>query len=119
MNGWSLRLVCLILTLGGMVPDLVQAAQPVVRLFTTDDGLVRNYVGRIRRDRAGRLWFCTVEGLSVFGGESFTNYTVADGLPHRYVMDFLDSGKSGYWIVTPSGLFRFQTRGGASRRSTP
>lgn len=47
-------------------------------------------------NRAGRLWFCTVEGLSVFDGEKFTAYTVADGLPHRYVTDFLDTGDGAY-----------------------
>jgi signal transduction histidine kinase/ligand-binding sensor domain-containing protein len=92
-------------------------AQPVVRLFTTDDGLVRNYVTRIRRDRAGRLWFCTVEGISVFDGERFTGYTVADGLPNRVVTDFLDTGEGVYWIVTHAGLFRFQMRRG--RRPAP
>ena len=119
MNGWFGRIACMVVALGAVVAERASGAQPVVRLFTTDDGLVRNYIGRIRRDRAGRLWFCTVEGLSVFDGETFTNYTVADGLPHRDVADFLDSGERGYWIVTPSGLFRFQMRGAVSRRSAP
>ena len=46
------------------------AEQPVTRLYTTEDGLARNWVLRIRRDNRGRLWFCTVEGLSLFDGEN-------------------------------------------------
>src|SRR5215469_14431800 len=99
--------------------DGLKAAQPMLRLFTTEDGLARNWVKRIRSDHAGRLWFCTVEGLSVFDGERFTNYTVADGLPNRYVSDFLDAGDAGYWIIGPAGLFRFRPRGGAGRAAAP
>ena len=90
--------------------------QPVLRIFTTEDGLARNWVKRIRRDRAGRLWFCTVEGLSSFDGERFTNYTVADGLPHRYVADFLDTGNGRYLVVTEAGLHQFRPRTGIDSR---
>lgn len=86
------------------------AEQPVARLFTTEDGLARNWVLRIRRDTRGRLWFCTAEGLSVFDGERFFNYTTTDGLPHRIVEDILDAGGGVYFIATPSGLFRFRPR---------
>src|SRR5215468_1949342 len=86
------------------------AEQPVTRLYTTEDGLARNWVLRIRRDIRGRLWFCTVEGLSVFDGERFFSYTTADGLPHRVVEDILDAGGGVYWIATASGLFRFRPR---------
>src|SRR5579871_440384 len=99
--------------------DGLQAGQPMLRMFTTEDGLARNWVKRIRRDHSGRLWFCTVEGLSVFDGERFTNYTLADGLPNRYVSDFLDAGDAGYFIIMPAGLYHFRPRGGAGRASAP
>src|SRR5438445_80618 len=113
MTGWlSSRIVCAALALLFASAEWARAAQPVTRLFTTDDGLVRNWVTHIRHDRLGRLWFCTVEGLSVFDGERFTNYTVADGLPNRLVYDFLDAGDGRFWIVTAAGLYRFHPRGG-------
>jgi signal transduction histidine kinase/ligand-binding sensor domain-containing protein len=120
MIGWGSRRlawVALALLLIPLCP--APAATPVIRLFTTEDGLLRNYVSRIRPDRAGRLWFCTGEGLSMFDGERFTNYTVADGLPHPYVSDFLDPGDGAYWIVTGAGLFRFRTRRGPAPSSAP
>ena len=120
MIGWALRPVAwaaLALVLIPLRP--APAATPVIRVFTTEDGLVRNRVLRIRHDRAGRLWFCTAEGLSMFDGEKFTNYTVADGLPHPYISDFLDPGDGAYWIVTPAGLYRFRTRRGPAPSSAP
>src|SRR5215831_13491681 len=85
----------------------VEADQPVTRLYTTEDGLVRKWVTRIRSDSRGRLWFCTVEGLSLFDGERFSNYTTAQGLPHRVVNDILDAGDGTYWLATGAGLYRF------------
>ena len=115
MFGWARRWIgTLALALVCVAIPIVRAEQPVIRIFTTEDGLVRNWVKRIRRDRAGRLWFCTVEGLSAFDGERFTNFTVADGLPHRYVADFLDAGNGRYWVVTGAGLHVFHPRGGLS-----
>jgi ligand-binding sensor domain-containing protein len=84
--------------------------QPVMRLYTTDDGLHRNYVTRIRRDNRGRLWFCTPEGLSLFDGERFSNYTTADGLPHRLVHDIADVGSGVYYLATSAGLYLLRPR---------
>jgi ligand-binding sensor domain-containing protein/signal transduction histidine kinase len=90
--------------------SLTQAEQPVTRIYTTEDGLVRNWVARIRSDSRGRLWFCTVEGLSLFDGEKFSNYTTAQGLPHRIVNDILEAGDGVYWLATGAGLYRFRPR---------
>ena len=86
------------------------ADQPVMRLFTIDDGLPRNWITRIRRDSQGRLWFCTVEGLSLYDGQQFANYGVKDGLPHRMVDDILEAGGGYYWLATGAGLTRFRPR---------
>src|SRR5215510_1488306 len=55
----------------------------------------------------------------MFDGEKFTNYTVADGLPHPSVSDFLDPGDGAYWILTGAGLYRFRTRRGPAPSSAP
>ena len=92
------------------LPTPASAEHPVTRLFTTDDGLVRNWVLRIRKDSRGRLWFCTVEGLSLFDGERFANYGTAQGLPNRLVSDILEAGDGSYWLATYSGVYRFRPR---------
>jgi ligand-binding sensor domain-containing protein/signal transduction histidine kinase len=86
------------------------AAEPTMRLFTTEDGLARNWVTRIRRDSQGRLWFCTMEGLSLFDGQQFANYGTQHGLPHRIVNDILEAGDGTYWLATQAGLYRFRPR---------
>jgi signal transduction histidine kinase/ligand-binding sensor domain-containing protein len=88
--------------------QLASAEQPAFRLFTTEDGLVRNWIERIRRDSRGYLWFCTVEGISIFDGSRFTNFTVRDGLPNRAVHDLLESSTGDYWIATGNGVSRFR-----------
>jgi ligand-binding sensor domain-containing protein len=62
------------------------ASRPPFRVFTTQDGLLRNWAVQIRRDSQGYLWFCTVEGISLFDGFRFTNFGTRDGLPSRLVM---------------------------------
>lgn len=88
----------------------VSGEQLPYRTFSTADGLVRNTITRIRRDPNGCLWICTVEGLSLFDGTRFTNYTVADGLPDPRVNDLAPAGDGSYWLATGGGLFRFRPR---------
>src|ERR1039457_550476 len=53
----------------------LRAQQPSFRIFSTQDGLVRNWVTKIHRDSKGYLWFCTVEGISLFDGDRFANFS--------------------------------------------
>lgn len=94
--------------LGALIACGLQAGVPPLRLFTTEDGLVRNWVNRIRRDSKGFLWFCTVEGVSIFDGYRFTNFTTRDGLPNRQVRDVLEVSDGAYWLATGSGISRFR-----------
>lgn len=63
-----------------------------IRLFTTEDGLVRNWIRQIRRDSRGYLW---------------GTFTTHDGLPSRLVNDVLEAADSEYWIATEAGVSRF------------
>ncbi len=107
------RYLVLFLLLGG----LLQGAHPALRLFTVQDGLARNWINRIRRDSKGDLWFCTVEGLSIFDGYRFINFTTRDGLPSRVANDVLETRGGEYWIATGDGvaIFRPTVRSGESR----
>ena len=95
---WSILLV---------LAGLLHAAHPPLRLFTTEDGLVRNWINRIRRDSRGYLWMCTVDGLSIFDGSRFKNFTTSDGLPNRLVNDVLETHDGEYLIATNAGVSRF------------
>ncbi len=88
------------------------AQQPSFRIFTTQDGLVRNWVTRIHRDSKGYLWFCTVEGISLFDGYRFTNFSTRDGLPSRLVSDMIETRQGDLWFATLAGLARFHNHHG-------
>jgi len=83
------------------------AQQPSFRLFNIDDGLVRNWVTKIVRDSRGYLWICTVEGISLFDGYHFTNFSTRDGLPSRLVNDVIETRAGDFWFATEAGLARF------------
>jgi ligand-binding sensor domain-containing protein len=88
------------------------AAPPSFRIFTTQDGLVRNWVTKIHRDSQGYLWFCTVEGISLFDGYRFTNFSTRDGLPSRLVLDMIETAQGDFWFATDAGLARFHRNHG-------
>jgi ligand-binding sensor domain-containing protein/signal transduction histidine kinase len=85
----------------------LRAQQPSFRIFSTQDGLVRNWVTKIHRDSKGYLWFCTVEGISLFDGDRFTNFSTRDGLPSRLVTDMIETRLGDYLFATNAGLARF------------
>src|SRR5436309_11294915 len=88
------------------------------RVYTSQDGLSRDQVNVIKRDSLGYLWFGTAEGLSIFDGYRFTNYTVKDGLPHLVVSDVLETHSGEYWIATYGGLCRFDPKADSGHRFT-
>ncbi|HRH40317.1 MAG TPA: two-component regulator propeller domain-containing protein [Pyrinomonadaceae bacterium] len=82
-----------------------------IKTYTVADGLLRDYVDKIKQDSRGFLWFCTGEGISRFDGIGMTNFTVADGLPNREVHDFLETRNGTIYIATESGLARLNPHG--------
>lgn len=94
------------------------AAELPFRIYTTQDGLLRDDVNVIRRDSRGYLLFGTPEGLSIFDGYQFANYTANDGLPKRSIEDILETRSGEYWIATYDGLCRFDPKAGANPRFT-
>src|SRR5216683_8169773 len=97
--------LCLILAIA--TAQSLPAQRPSFRIFSTQDGLVRNWVTKIHRDSKGYLWFCTVEGISLFDGYRFTNFSTRDGLPSRLVSDMIETRRGDYWFATNAGLARF------------
>jgi ligand-binding sensor domain-containing protein/two-component sensor histidine kinase len=110
----SMRLA--VLTLAFLVPQhAIVAEQLPMRRYTTADGLASDTVACVKRDSHGFLWFCTSEGLSRFDGYSFTNYSVDQGLPDRFVTAFLETRKGDYWIGTYRGVAHFNPRPGKNQ----
>ncbi len=98
-------IACLALLLGAGAE--CGAARLPVRRYTTNDGLARNSVHQVLKDRDGFLWFATGEGISRFDGYTFTNYRVIDGLPDRDVRSLLQLRDGSFLVATGNGVARF------------
>ncbi|MEO7538507.1 MAG: two-component regulator propeller domain-containing protein [Pyrinomonadaceae bacterium] len=106
-RSYLLPIAILFLLLAATVPG----QRLPVKTYSVADGLLRDYVYKIRQDSRGFLWFCTPGGLSRFDGYSFTNFTNENGLPGRYVNDFLETRSGTIWVATSRGLARLDPNG--------
>lgn len=75
---------------------------PFVR-YTPKDGLISNMIKNIYQDSKGRLYFASVNGLSVYDGIRFINYTSKNGLNYDIVNCVREMGEDSLWIITNSG----------------
>src|SRR5262249_41449744 len=107
------RIHCVILCCSGAV-ILFSAASCLSQIlpfhpYTVKDGLVSNSISKIYEDSRGYMWFGTADGLTMFDGKTFANYTSADGLPGNYVNEILEDRHSPgtLWVATTTGLAKF------------
>ncbi|MFI5187656.1 MAG: two-component regulator propeller domain-containing protein, partial [Chitinophagales bacterium] len=70
--------------------------------YTPKDGLISNQIRSIYQDSKGRLYFNSVNGLSVYDGSRFINYTSKNGLGFDIVNCVMEMGDDSVWIVTNS-----------------
>ena len=57
----------------------------------------------IQRDREGRMWLCTSEGVLYQDGDGFSRFTLADGLPHPAVKAVCQDREHQFWFATWGG----------------
>ena len=79
--------------------------------YTPKDGLISNRVRSIYQDSKGRLYFNTLNGLSVYDGARFTNYTTEDGLHHDIVNCVMEMGEDSVWVVTNTNYINCLVKG--------
>lgn len=68
--------------------------------YTPREGLISNTIGHIFQDSRGRLYFTSMNGLSVYDGTRFINYTTANGLANDFVNCLMEMGDDSLWIAT-------------------
>ena len=78
-------------------------------VYTTENGLVNNYVtSLIADDRDGSVWIGSEGGLSRFHNEQFTNYLTRDGFAQPAVRGmYLDRDGSIWMGTVPGAIYRF------------
>ncbi|MBO0948456.1 ligand-binding sensor domain-containing protein [Fibrella forsythiae] len=59
-------------------------------------------------DRVGNIWFgLDGDGVRKYDGNSFTNYSIAEGLGNRFVQSILEDKRGELWFGTSGGVYRF------------
>ncbi len=71
--------------------------------------LISNQVACVYETEKGQIWAGVKNGLSLFHPETetFTNYTMRDGLPDQDIYGILEDEDHRLWISTNNGLSRF------------
>lgn len=74
------------------------------KIISEKDGLISNDVYTLSIDKQNRIWCGTSDGLSVYDGEEFYNYTVEDGLPNNFCNDIAFDANGNAWLATDFGV---------------
>ena len=82
----------------------MNAQQQIFKNYTVNDGLISNDIRRIFQDSKGFLWIGTMEGLSKYDGNTFTNFTKLKGLSHSVVNDFYESENGRLFVALNNGI---------------
>jgi ligand-binding sensor domain-containing protein len=79
--------------------------------YTPKDGLVSNRVRSIYQDSKGRMYFLSMNGLSVYDGSRFTNYTSEDGLENDIVNCIMEMADDSMWVATNTNRLNCLVKG--------
>lgn len=76
--------------------------------FSKKDGLADKQVWAICKDKAGKYWFGTNEGITTYNpneknGAAFRNLSMADGLPSNNIRSIVADRMGNLWIGTWGG----------------
>ncbi len=77
-------------------------------VYTTDDGLVDNFIQSISGDKKGNIWFGTKAGISVFTGSSWISYTTDNGLASNNILSITTDNNGSVWIGTDTGITSYE-----------
>ncbi|MDB6029288.1 MAG: hypothetical protein JWM68_5511, partial [Verrucomicrobiales bacterium] len=78
-----------------------------VTRFTTEQGLLHNYVMSVYEDRHTNLWVGTINGLCLYTNGHFIAKTNEPGLPYAAVRTIYEDHSGDVWVGTSKGLARF------------
>jgi len=69
--------------------------------ISTNNGLPSSIVYSVFQDSKFRYWVCTDNGVSLYDGSSFTNFTMENGLPTNAIFSSFENTNDGkIWFIT-------------------
>ena len=104
------RILCLVvIAISAVTPGLGQE-YPYIH-YTPKDGLVNSRIRAVYQDTRGRLFFMTTNGLSIYDGARFSNYTTKDGLGDPIVNDVVEITPDSLLIASNTSQLHAWVRG--------
>lgn len=77
-------------------------------VFTTDDGLINDFVQVISDDKKGNIWIGTKAGISVLNDSSWSSYTTDNGLASNNILSIATDHDGVVWIGTDTGIISYE-----------
>ena len=71
----------------------------LVRTYEESDGLLNTAVNGVAQDDAGRMWFTSRGGITVYDGALWATYTVSNGLSALSTFQIRKDGQGVMWVI--------------------
>ncbi len=81
-------------------PLSLSAQNPILKNYTTNDGLPSYEVFMAHQDKEGYMWFSTNYGVCRFDGNKFESFDTNDGLAENTVFEIFEDYKGRIWFLT-------------------
>jgi two-component sensor histidine kinase len=81
----------------------LQGQLPILKNYTTQNGLPSNEVYSLYEDSKKRIWVCTDAGIVRYNANSFTNFNSAKGLPDNTIFEVKEDQMNRIWFRSFSG----------------
>jgi ligand-binding sensor domain-containing protein len=89
----------------------LHAQDPLLKHYTTNDGLSSITVYSLLQDKDGYIWFGTDVGVSRFDGKRFQNYSISDGLSDNYIITVKSDLQGRVWFMGFNGTVSYWWNG--------
>jgi len=78
-------------------------------LIKISNSIIHSTVNAVTKDGQDSLWFATTGGISKFNesANTWTNFTMLQGLPTNYIFDIKIDQSGVFWIATMNGVVTF------------
>ncbi len=94
-----------------IIATKVFAQFPLLRHYTTNDGIPSDKISPMIQDKDGFIWFGTDVGVTRFNGIKFQNFTLSDGLSDNNIVKVKSDSKGRVWFLGSNGTVSYWYNG--------
>lgn len=103
------RLFSFLLTIIFTIQPLLFAQKYSIKKYNADNGIIEPTVRVLSQDSLGRIWIGTADGLSIYDGNSYVNYSRENGLKNDVINCFMPVSKNKMLVGTlHGGIYEFK-----------